>query len=60
MERFLRLGDVAEALGVAVRTVYRLIADGALPQPVKVRGRSVLPASSVEAYQRRLMTEAKR
>jgi len=48
------LKHVAERLDVSIRTVYRLIAAGILPGPVKVRGASRLWASDVERYLTRL------
>lgn len=53
-ERLLTLGKVADTLGVNKRTVYRLIAKGDLPQPLKV-GHSVrLSVSDVTEYFERL------
>ncbi len=37
--RLLTLREVAELLNVSIRTVYRLVAGGVLPAPVKI-GRS--------------------
>jgi hypothetical protein len=40
----------ARMLRACVRTVYRLIDDGELPRPIKIRSRSFLPISSLRAY----------
>ena len=42
-DRLLRIRDVAALLGVSERTVWRLMAEGELPQPVLGRGGSRLP-----------------
>jgi len=53
-ERLISLDTVAEYLSVTKRTVYRLIAKGDLPQPLKV-GHSVrLSVSDVTEYFERL------
>jgi len=53
-ERLITLDKVAELLSVTKRTVYRLIAKGDLPQPLKV-GHSVrLSVSDVAEYFERL------
>jgi len=53
-ERLITLDKVAELLSVTKRTVYRLIAKGDLPQPLKV-GHSVrLSVSDVTEYFERL------
>lgn len=53
----LRVRQVADRLGVSVRTVRRLIARGELPQPVKVGRSSCIPADEVVAYVERLKGE---
>lgn len=56
-ERMLTLDKVAELLSVAKRTVYRLIAQGVFPKPLKV-GHSVrIPVSDVSEYIERLKQE---
>lgn len=35
-DRLLKVGDVSACLGVSVRKVWRMIADGQLPRPVKL------------------------
>lgn len=52
-ERFICLREVAEALSVNTRTVYRMIQCGELPKPVKVRHSVRLPLSDVETYMER-------
>ncbi len=49
-ERLLSIQEVARVLGVSVRTVYRLIAEQALPAPVHVRALARMPASDVRTY----------
>lgn len=57
IDRLLRLVRVAELLGVCRRTVERRIAEGLLPQPVKVGRASCLPESEVHAYIERIKRE---
>jgi predicted DNA-binding transcriptional regulator AlpA len=38
------LREAAAMIRVCVRTVYRLIDDGQLPRPIKIRSRSFLPS----------------
>lgn len=52
--RLISLQGAARILGVSVRTVYRLIDEGVLSRPVKVRGCSRLPLAAVNAYLERL------
>lgn len=52
--QLLRVPQVAQVLSVSVRTVYRMIAEGELPRPVKVRGCSCLRAEDVASYVERL------
>lgn len=54
------LRQVAGVLGVSVRSVQRLIAGGALPQPLKVGRSSRLCVSDVRAYLSRLRQEYRR
>lgn len=53
-ERLLGLAEVAEMLGLSRRQVYRVIAAGELPRPVKQGSRSVLFLSDVRRYFQRL------
>jgi excisionase family DNA binding protein len=50
LERLLPLKEAALAIGVSVREVYRLIARGELPRPVKVGRATRIPESEVAAY----------
>ena len=47
-DRLLTLGQVAEVLSGSVRTVWRLVARGELPAPVKVGRSARLCLSDVE------------
>ena len=44
------LPESARMLHACVRTIYRLIDDGELPRPIKIRSRSFLPISAIRAY----------
>jgi predicted DNA-binding transcriptional regulator AlpA len=44
------LRETARMIRSCVRTVYRLIDDGELPRPIKIRARSFLPASAIRAF----------
>ena len=62
MTRFVRVNEVAQRFGVHRATVYRKVADGELPPPVRLsgshgqRGGAVAwPESEVDAYARRLV-----
>jgi excisionase family DNA binding protein len=44
------LREAAAMLRACVRTVYRLIDDGELPRPIKVRARSFLPLAAVRDF----------
>lgn len=49
-DRLLRVGEVARALGVSVRQVWKLTADRALPAPVKVGKSTRWRASDVQQW----------
>lgn len=51
--KLLRLKEAAKILGISVRTLYRIIADGHLTR-VHVRGCSCIPSSQLNAYLQRL------
>ena len=54
-ESLLPLAEVCARLGRCHRaTVYRMVASGELPQPVKLGSRSAWPESEVEAVIERL------
>lgn len=59
IDRLMRLQEVARLIGVSVRTVYRLISDGDLPQPCKVRGCSCIPESAVVRFSERTKQQSK-
>ena len=44
------LREAASMIRACVRTVYRLIDDGDLPRPIKIRSRSFLTRSAVLGY----------
>ncbi len=44
------LREAANIIRACLRTIYRLIDDGELPRPIKIRSRSFLPLSAVRAY----------
>ncbi len=44
------LREAAHMIRACVRTIYRLIDDGKLPRPIKIRARSFLTRSAVVAY----------
>ncbi len=50
VDELMGLQAVAGALSVSRREVYRLIARGELPQPVKIGRSSKLPESEVSAF----------
>jgi excisionase family DNA binding protein len=54
LEKLVGLDNVAERLDISEREVYRLIAAGELPKPVKIGRLSKLPVSDVVAYIERL------
>jgi prophage regulatory protein len=62
MDRLLKMNEVAEVVGMAARTIYRMIADGKFPAPVRPSGGRAVRwvASEVEAYQHRIMRERSR
>jgi excisionase family DNA binding protein len=50
VDRLLPIGEVAERLSISVRGVYRLIAEGLFPEPVKVGRSSRVFVSDLNAY----------
>ena len=46
----LSLPEAAAMIRACVRTVYRLIDDGSLPRPIKVRSRSFLARAAVREF----------
>ena len=49
-EKLISLKDTAEKLNLSVRAVYRLIASGILPPPVKVGGATKFFESDLKNY----------
>lgn len=56
-DRLLPVGDVAERLGVSVRTVWSLRSAGEIPEPVKIGSRTRWRRSEIETYIRGLRAE---
>ena len=50
LEPLLSIREVATQLRVCVRSIYRRIDEGNLPQPIKIGSRSLIPLSAVESY----------
>jgi len=53
-DRLLRIPEAADVLAISVRALYRLIADGELPEPVKIGRATRIPMSDLLAYMGRL------
>lgn len=49
-DQLMSIRDVASRLRLSTRAVYRLIADGMLPKPVKIGGASRLYDSDVQTF----------
>ena len=58
-EHLLTLADVGERLSLSKRAVYRLIAKGDLPKPVKLGGATRLYESDLEEFFQTLKSERK-
>ena len=58
--RLYRAGDVAEMLTLSVREVWRLVAEGMLPPPVKIGRCSVWFDSDIGEFQTRLREQRER
>lgn len=56
----LSLPKAAQRLDISVRALYRLMARGEMPPPVKVGGASKLYVSDLDAYLARLREERDR
>ncbi len=48
LDRMVALREAAALLAISVRTLERFIADGKVPQPVKIGRKRVYPVSAVE------------
>jgi predicted DNA-binding transcriptional regulator AlpA len=55
-----RVHEVAVLLGISVREVWRLVAKGVLPQPVKIGRCSVWFDSDISEFQMRLRAQRER
>jgi excisionase family DNA binding protein len=53
-DRLLKIPEAANVLAISVRALYRLIADGDIPVPVKIGRATRVPASDLLAYMGRL------
>ena len=47
LQKHYRIGEVAEVTGHAVASIYRLMAEGKFPRPIKISERSVAWPESV-------------
>lgn len=56
-ENLVHLRYVAARLGLSVRAIYRLVARGDLPKPVKVGGATRFFESDIENYFRTLQSQ---
>jgi predicted DNA-binding transcriptional regulator AlpA len=59
-ERHFRVNQVADLLNVSVRKVWRLVAMGELPPPVKIGRCSVWFESDIVEFQMRLRAQRER
>lgn len=50
VDQLYSIKEAAKTLGVAPRTVWRIIAEGKLPQPIKIGRSSRLVASDIQNY----------
>ena len=57
MDSLIPLKSAAQRLAISVRKLYRLIAEGKLPQPIKVGRSSRLCESDVTSYIEQLKAE---
>lgn len=53
-ERLVTIGEAAHTLGLSVRAVYRLVAAGELPAPLKIGRASRMAITEIHAYIGRL------
>ena len=57
MKRFLKISEVETATGLSRATVYRKIAGGTFPAPVKVGAAARWPEQDIEAWKATLCQE---
>lgn len=53
-ERLLTMADAARVLGISTRGLYRLVASGELPAPLKIGRASRMALTEIHAYIERL------
>ena len=53
--KLMRLTEVAETLGRSRSSIYRDIAEGRIPKPVKIGGSVMWPSSEIRAVMARLI-----
>ena len=56
-DRLLTIKETAQTLGISVRALYRLIASGELPAPLKIGKASRMSMTEIHAYIERLKAE---
>jgi predicted DNA-binding transcriptional regulator AlpA len=56
-DRLLRVKEVAAALACSVASVWRRVADGTIPQPVKIGGMTRWPQSEITSVIERAKTQ---
>lgn len=56
-ERLVTIREAAQTLGISIRALYRLIASGELPAPLKVGRASRIAMTELHAYIERLKAE---
>ena len=49
-DRLLRVKEAADTLAISVRALYRLVANGQLPAPLKIGKSTRFPVSDIEHY----------
>jgi prophage regulatory protein len=57
LDRLLRLGDVIQLTALSRATVYRQVAAGSFPAPVKIASASRWPESEVARFVERLKSD---
>lgn len=49
-DRLLRVKEAADTLAISVRALYRLVANGQMPAPLKIGKSTRFPVSDIEHY----------
>ena len=57
MDCLISLNSAADRLAISVRKLYRLIAEGELPRPVKIGRASKMCESDIQTYVERLKSQ---